>query len=122
MGREGHGRGARLGAVREDADAARRPRGPAHEDYRSSEDEGSSRGEKERRERIMKRLGLVLVWSALSVGAAQAQAKEPPTKVRVAYDGFSMTSETLASVDKHGNLSDFGLDVKLTFDAVGATL
>src|SRR5215211_7352598 len=122
MGREGHGRGARLGAVREDTDAARRPRGPAHEDYRSSEDEGSSSGEKERRERVMKRLGLVLVWSALSVGTALAQAKEPLTKVRVAYDGFSMTSAPLAYADKLGTFRAFGLEVTPTFVEGGSTL
>src|SRR5215207_2144663 len=122
MGREGHGRGARLGAVREDADAARRPRGPAHEDHGSREDDGSSRGEKERREGIMKRLGLVLVWSALSMGAALAQTKEPLTKVRVAYDGFSMTSAPLAYADKLGTFKAFGLYVTPTFVEGGSTL
>ncbi|HKH69461.1 MAG TPA: ABC transporter substrate-binding protein [Reyranella sp.] len=70
----------------------------------------------------MKRLGLVLVWSALSVGAALAQAKEPLTKVRVAYDGFSMTSAPLAYADKLGTFRAFGLNVTPTFVEGGSTL
>ena len=70
----------------------------------------------------MKRLGLVLVWSALSVGAALAQTKEPLTKVRVAYDGFSMTSAPLAYADKLGTFRAFGLEVTPTFVEGGSTL
>src|SRR5262245_41812963 len=70
----------------------------------------------------MERLVLVLAWSALSVGAGLAQAKEPLTKVRVAYDGFSMTSAPMAYADRLGTFKAFGLDVTPTFVEGGSTL
>jgi NitT/TauT family transport system substrate-binding protein len=64
----------------------------------------------------------MLAWSALSVTAALAQAKEPPIKLRVAYDGFSMTSAPLAYADKLGTFKAFGLDVAPSFVEGGSTL
>src|SRR5262249_24336186 len=74
------------------------------------------------RERAMKHVVLVLAWSVLSVSAAPAQTKEPPPKLRVAYDGFSMTSAPMAYADQLGTFKAFGLDVTPTFVEGGSTL
>jgi NitT/TauT family transport system substrate-binding protein len=65
-------------------------------------------------------LAVTLGWLALGPSAALAQA--PLTKVRVAYDGFSMTSAPLIYADKHGLFRQFGLDVTPTFVEGGSTL
>src|SRR5262245_54827156 len=74
------------------------------------------------RERAMKHLVLVLAWSVLSVSAAPAQTKEPLTKLRVAYDGFSMTSAPMAYADQRGTFKAFGLDVTPHFVDGGSTV
>lgn len=67
----------------------------------------------------MKRAALILASSLLLATAAQAQSL---TKVRVAYDGFSMTTAPMHYADKHGIFKKFGLDVTPTFVAGGSTL
>jgi len=57
---------------------------------------------------------LVVCWTA-------AQA-EPLTRVRVAYDGFSMTSAPMIYADRHGIFRRFGLDVSPVFVEGGSTL
>src|SRR5207302_9857816 len=52
-------------------------------------------------------------------GAADAQDL---TKLRVAYDGFSMTSGPLIYADKQGLFKKFGLDVTPVFIDGGSTL
>src|SRR5713226_7563609 len=67
----------------------------------------------------MKRLPLLLALSALCATAATAQEM---TKVRVAYDGFSMTSAPMVYADKQGIFKKFGLDVTPIFVEGGSTL
>jgi NitT/TauT family transport system substrate-binding protein len=67
----------------------------------------------------MKRLALAIALSALLTTAAAAQQL---TKVRVAYDGFSMTSGPLNYADKQGIFRQFGLDVTPVFVEGGSTL
>jgi NitT/TauT family transport system substrate-binding protein len=67
----------------------------------------------------MKRLVLTIALSALCASAAAAQQL---TKVRVAYDGFSMTSGPLNYADKQGIFRQFGLDVTPVFVEGGSTL
>jgi NitT/TauT family transport system substrate-binding protein len=67
----------------------------------------------------MLRLGLAIALSAMLAGAASAQA---PIKLRVAYDGFSMTSGPLIYADKQGIFKRFGLDVTPTYIDAGSTL
>lgn len=60
---------------------------------------------------------------ALVTGAALAQdATKDVTKIRVAYDGFSMTSGPLNYGDKQGIFKKFGLDITPTFIDGGSTL
>jgi NitT/TauT family transport system substrate-binding protein len=54
--------------------------------------------------------------------AATASAQESPTKVRIAYDGFSMTSGPLIYADKQGLFKKFGLDVTPIFVDGGSML
>src|SRR5262245_56533102 len=54
--------------------------------------------------------------------ATTASAQESPTKVRVAYDGFSMTSGPLIYADKQGLFKKFGLDVTPIFVDGGSML
>jgi NitT/TauT family transport system substrate-binding protein len=55
--------------------------------------------------------------------AAGAAAQEPPlTKVRVGYDGFSMTSGPLNYATKKGLFKQFGLDVTPVWVEGGSTL
>jgi NitT/TauT family transport system substrate-binding protein len=62
---------------------------------------------------------------ALAVGVAcatSASAQERLTKIRVAYDGFSMTSGPLLYADKQGIFKKFGLDVAPIFVDGGSML
>jgi len=59
-------------------------------------------------------VSLVLCWTAALA--------EPLTRVRVAYDGFSMTSAPLIYGEKRGLFRQFGLDVTPTFVEGGSTL
>jgi NitT/TauT family transport system substrate-binding protein len=70
----------------------------------------------------MKYLALALAGCALTATVALAQPGPPLTKVRVAYDGFSMTSAPMIYADKHGIFRRFGLDVTPTFVEGGSTL
>jgi NitT/TauT family transport system substrate-binding protein len=64
---------------------------------------------------ILTLTSLLLCWT----GAA---AETPLTKVRVGYDGFSMTSAPLIYGEKRGIFKQFGLDVTLSFVEGGSTL
>ena len=67
----------------------------------------------------MKRLALTIALTSLFATAAGAQQL---TKVRVGFDGFSMTSGPLMYADKQGIFKKFGLDVTPTFVEGGSTL
>jgi NitT/TauT family transport system substrate-binding protein len=67
----------------------------------------------------MKRLSLVLM-SALLAAAAAAQTEL--TKIRVSFDGFSMTSGPMTYADKQGIFKRFGLDITPTFVEGGSML
>jgi len=69
---------------------------------------------------VMKCLALAVACCALTATAAAAQA--PLTKVRVAYDGFSMTSAPMIYADKQGIFRKFGLDAAPVFVEGGSTL
>src|SRR5258707_15724856 len=66
----------------------------------------------------MKWLSLVVIGAALA-NAAQAQS---PIKLRVAYDGYSMTSAPLYYAEHEGIFKKFGLDVKAAFIEGGSLL
>jgi|SRR5690348_7306129 len=66
-------------------------------------------------------LGFCLL-AAAAASRAEAQNGAPLTKLRVAYDGFSMTSAPLNYADKQGIFKKFGLDVTPTFVAGGSML
>lgn len=68
----------------------------------------------------MKRLVLALLAAGALVPYAAAQ--QPLTKVRVAYDGFSMTSAPLYYATQQGIFQKFGLDVTPTFVEGGSML
>ena len=70
--------------------------------------------------RNMQRLALLAAMTALI--AAPAAAQQGLTKVRVAYDGFSMTSGPLIYADKQGIFKKFGLDIAPTFIDGGSML
>jgi len=70
---------------------------------------------------MRKRLA-ILVLSLVVAGAAGAAAQAPLTKVRVAYDGFSMTSAPLYYATKKGLFRQFGLDITPAFVEGGSTL
>jgi NitT/TauT family transport system substrate-binding protein len=70
----------------------------------------------------MARLVAMLAWWLLGAGAATAQTNSALSKVRVAYDGFSMTSAPMIYADKLGMFKQFGLDVTPTFVEGGSTL
>ena len=59
----------------------------------------------------MKSLALALAGSVITATMSLAQPAQAPIKVRVAYDGFSMTSAPMIYADKHGIFRRFGLDV-----------
>src|SRR5438105_15955005 len=67
----------------------------------------------------MKHLALAIALTALLAAATGAQQ---PIKVRVAYDGFSMTSGPLNYADKQGIFKKFGLDVSPVFVEGGSTV
>jgi NitT/TauT family transport system substrate-binding protein len=70
----------------------------------------------------MARLVAMLAWWLLGAGAATAQTNSALSKIRVAYDGFSMTSAPMIYADKLGMFKQFGLDVTPTFVEGGSTL
>src|SRR5215813_10459817 len=119
---EGHGRGIGAGAGCPHADAARRPGRPADEADRPGKDEGAalvSNGRAIWERSVMQRfLSLMVVGLALG-GTAQAQSL---TKVRVAYDGYSMTSAPLYYAEHEGIFKKFGLDVTPVFVEGGSLL
>ena len=67
----------------------------------------------------MKRL--LATIAALVVFGTMAQAQQL-TKVRVAYDGYSMTSGPLIYAEKQGIFKKFGLDITPVFVEAGSTL
>jgi NitT/TauT family transport system substrate-binding protein len=67
----------------------------------------------------MKRVTLAAIASLAIVSSAPAQEL---TKLRVAYDGFSMTSAPLHYAEQQGIFRKFGLDVKPTFVEGGSLL
>src|SRR5438477_6723372 len=67
----------------------------------------------------MKRMALTIALTALLAAAAAAQQS---IKVRVAYEGFSMTSGPLNYADKQGIFKRFGLDVTPIYIDGGSTL
>jgi NitT/TauT family transport system substrate-binding protein len=69
----------------------------------------------------MQRLALLAAMTAL-IAAAPAAAQQGLTKVRVAYDGFSMTSGPLIYADKQGIFKKFGLDIAPIFIDGGSML
>ena len=69
---------------------------------------------------MMRRLIFAIAITMLAATAAAAQ--QSMTKVRVAYDGFSMTSGPLIYADKQGIFRKFGLDVEPVFIDGGSML
>jgi ABC-type nitrate/sulfonate/bicarbonate transport system substrate-binding protein len=67
----------------------------------------------------MKPFAMAIVFAALLASPLQAQQ---PIKLRVGYDGFSMTSGPLNYADKQGVFKKFGLDVTPTFIEGGSTV
>jgi NitT/TauT family transport system substrate-binding protein len=65
-------------------------------------------------------IGWALCGSAVAV--AQPAPAAPPIKIRVAYDGFSMTSAPLYYATQKGLFKRFGLDVTPVFVEGGSTL
>jgi NitT/TauT family transport system substrate-binding protein len=71
---------------------------------------------------MRKRLAMLVLGLAFA-GAAGAAAQEAPlTKVRVAFDGFSMTSAPLYYATQKGIFRRFGLDVTPVWVEGGSTL
>src|SRR5262245_34446439 len=70
----------------------------------------------------MKHLAVMLATWLVGASAALAQPNTPLTKLRVAYDGFSMTSAPMIYADRHGIFRRFGLDVSPVFVEGGSTL
>jgi len=67
------------------------------------------------------RIRILLALAAIAF-AAPAAGQPAPIKVRVAYDGFSMTSGPLIYADKQGIFKKFGLDVAPVFIDGGSML
>ena len=65
---------------------------------------------------------LLLALAAGIAFVAPAAAQQNLTKVRVAYDGFSMTSGPLIYADKQGIFKKFGLDIAPIFIDGGSML
>jgi NitT/TauT family transport system substrate-binding protein len=65
---------------------------------------------------------LVLIAGNLFATAASAEDGPAMTKVRVAFDGFSMTSAPMYYADKKGIFRSYGLDIAPFFVAGGSTL
>jgi NitT/TauT family transport system substrate-binding protein len=70
----------------------------------------------------MIRLVFALLAAATLAAGAAAQQAPSLTKVRVAYDGFSMTSAPLYYATQQGIFKKFGLDVTPTFVEGGSML
>jgi NitT/TauT family transport system substrate-binding protein len=68
----------------------------------------------------MTRAAFLVAVTALT--ATPVVAQQSPTKVRVAYDGFSMTSGPLHYADKQGIFKRFGLDIAPIFVDGGSML
>src|SRR5690242_19075779 len=103
MGREGHGRGAQARKGGERRDAARRSARTARQRHQPGPHEGAADMN------MMTRWSLVLAFGA-ALTASTASA-EPLTKVRMAYDGFSMTSAPLNYAVQQKIFQRFGLDI-----------
>ena len=65
---------------------------------------------------------LALLFGASLATAATAQQNAPPTKLRMAYDGYSMTSAPLNYAVQQGIFKRFGLDITPTFIEGGSML
>jgi NitT/TauT family transport system substrate-binding protein len=65
---------------------------------------------------------ILLLLSLAIVLANPSAAQQSPMKLRVAYDGFSMTSGPLIYADKQGIFRKFGLDVAPIFIDGGSML
>ena len=70
----------------------------------------------------MKNLTVALILGTLATAAHAQQASTPLTKVRMAYDGFSMTSAPLNYAVQQGIFKRFGLDLTPTFIGGGSML
>jgi NitT/TauT family transport system substrate-binding protein len=70
----------------------------------------------------MKNLSLPLLLAAALSTAATAQQSAPLIKVRMAYDGFSMTSAPLNYAVQEGVFKRFGLDITPAFIEGGSML
>jgi len=71
---------------------------------------------------MRKRLAILVLGLAI-LGTAGVAAQDPPlTKVRVAFDGFSMTSAPLYYATQKGLFRQFGLDITPVFVEGGSTL
>ena len=69
--------------------------------------------------KLLASAALALALSAITATVASAQQL---TKVRVAFDGFSMTSGPLNYADKQGIFKKFGLDIAPVFIDGGSML
>jgi NitT/TauT family transport system substrate-binding protein len=65
---------------------------------------------------------VILAAALAALLASSAAAQEKLTRLRVGYDGFSMTSGPLIYADKQGILKKFGLDVTPIFVDGGSML
>ena len=70
----------------------------------------------------MKLLSLVVVGAALAAVAQCAAQAQALTKLRVAYDGYAMTSAPLYYAEHEGIFKKFGLDVTPAFVEGGSLL
>ncbi|HEV7982300.1 MAG TPA: hypothetical protein VGP86_05340, partial [Xanthobacteraceae bacterium] len=60
---------------------------------------------------MTKRLAIMVLGLTIAAAAGTAAQEPALTKVRVGYDGFSMTSGPLNYATKKGLFKQFGLDV-----------
>ena len=65
---------------------------------------------------------LIFAVGLAALAATPSSAQQALTKVRVAYDGFSMTSGPLIYADKQGIFKKFGLDIAPIFIDGGSML
>jgi NitT/TauT family transport system substrate-binding protein len=68
------------------------------------------------------KMRLLLALAASFAVATPAAGRQSLTKVRIAYDGFSMTSGPLIYADKQGIFKKFGLDIAPVFIDGGSML
>src|SRR5579885_2001296 len=147
MGRQGHGRGAQARAGCQRAGAAGHGGRPTDEGHQPGTDEGAVvmtmhlrtlRSFPRKREssrhlffglspRVPSCAGTSGRWIAAALALivawpAAASAEAALTKVRMAYDGFSMTSAPLQYAVHQGVFKRFGLDITPTFIAGGSML